>query len=65
VLVDTIDSEQGVRQGRVLGGLGYANVLQPAYAACALGRDSTAVREIMDDLAICDPPPEAFAGYAT
>ena len=64
VLVDTIDSEQGVRQGCVLGGLGYANALQPAYAACALGRDSTTVRAIMDDLAICGPPAQAFAAYA-
>ena len=64
VLVDTIDSDQGVRQGCVLGGLGYANALQPAYAACARGRDSTTVRAIMDDLAICGPPAEAFAAYA-
>jgi hypothetical protein len=64
VLVDTINSEQGVRQGCVLGGLGYAHTLQPAYAACARGRDGTTVRAIMDDLAICGPPAAAFAAYA-
>ena len=64
VLVHSVKSEQGVRQGCVLGGLGYAKVLQPAYAACARDRPRTTVRAIMDDLAICGPPAEAFAAYA-
>ena len=49
----------------MLAGLGYAHLFQPAYAECARGKEHIVVRAIMDDLAICGPPTEAFAAYAS
>ena len=65
VLVDTVPSSQGGRQGCVLAGLGYANLFQAAYTACAHGRAGTTVRAVMDDLALVGPPAEVFDAYAT
>ena len=65
VVIDTIASAQGGRQGCVLAGLGYAHLFQPAYEACIDGLPNTMARAIMDDLAITGPPAEAFAAYAS
>ena len=63
-LTDIITSEQGGWQGCVLAGLDYAHLLQPAYSECVRGKANTTARAVMDDLAICGPPAEAFAAYA-
>ncbi|MEY3082615.1 MAG: hypothetical protein RJA94_2600, partial [Pseudomonadota bacterium] len=63
-VVDTVPSSQGGRQGCVLAGLGYANLFQAAYTACALGRAGTTVRAVMDDLALVGPPAEVFNAFA-
>ena len=63
VILDTIVSAQGGRQGCVLSGLGYAHLFQPAYLNCVRGLKNTTARAVMDDLAITGPPDEVFAAF--
>jgi hypothetical protein len=58
----TIPSGRGVKQGCVLGSLGFARVMQPAYEACVAGLAVSAVA-IMDDFTVTGPPAAVFQVY--
>ena len=58
----TISSERGVKQGCVLGSLGFARVMQPVYEACSAGLAVSAVA-IMDDLTLTGPPAAVFQAF--
>ena len=64
LIVDTISSEQGSRQGCVFGGLGYATLFQPVFEACVAPFPDVTARAIMDDFAITGPPEHVFAAFA-
>ena len=56
-------SRNGVRQGCVLGSLGYALTLQPAYEESTHGLREVTTKAIMDDITWTGPPNEVFAAY--
>lgn len=62
-IIDTVLSQQGFKQGCVLGSLGYAHLFQPEYKACVSELKQTTIRAIVDDVAITCPPWEAVAAY--
>lgn len=62
-IVDVISSQQGVRQGCVLAGLGYSHTLQPAFTAAVAPFPSVSAVAIMDDLTISGPPSDAIGAF--
>ena len=62
-VIDTVLSERGVKQGCVLGPLGYAHSVQPGYKAALADQAHTTARAIIDDLSLSGPPREVFAAF--
>ena len=62
-IVDTVRSEQGGKQGCVLAGLGFAHVLQHAYATAVAGFPDITARAIVDDFSMVGPPAQVFQAY--
>ena len=58
----SISSERGVKQGCVLGSLGFATVMQPVYEACVAGLAVSAVA-IMDDFTLTGLPAAVFQAF--
>jgi len=58
----SISSVRGVKQGCVLGSLGFARVMQPVYEACVAGLAVSAVA-IMDDFTLTGPPAAVFSVF--
>ena len=58
----SISSVRGVKQGCVLGSLGFARVMQPVYEACVAGLAVSAVA-IMDDFTLTGPPAAVFSAF--
>ena len=51
-----------MKQGCVLGSLGFARVMQPFYEACSAGLAGSAVA-IMDDFTLTGPPAAVFEAF--
>ena len=62
-ILDTVLSERGVKQGCVLGPLGYAHTVHAGYKAALAEQPNTTARAIMDDLSLSGPPREVFAAF--
>jgi len=61
-VMGTLSSRRGVKQGCVLGSLGFARLVQPVYTSCVDGLNVTAVA-IMDDFTVTGPPEDVFELY--
>jgi len=62
-IMGSINSAQGVKQGCVLGSLGFALVMQPVYEACLRDLPAVSASAIMDDFTITGPPEDIFEVY--
>jgi hypothetical protein len=62
-IIDTVLSERGVKQGCVLGPLGFAHTVLPSYKAALADQAQVTARAIMDDLSISGPPRGVFAAF--
>ena len=58
----TITSGRGMKQGCVLGSLGFVWVIQPAYEACVAGL-AVSAEAVMDDFTLIGPPAAVFEAF--